>query len=247
MAYGLLKGKKAILTGARGLAEGIAEGFTREGAEVVVFSKSDSAQRLVDEGRARYAVRMDLSDRKQCAAAFEKALGLLGGRLDILVNCAGIQRRHNPEDFPMEDWDEVLEVNLTATFEMCQMAGRVMLRQGRGKIINIASMQSFFGGTRIPAYAASKGGVAQMTKTLSDDWAAKGINVNAIAPGYMATEMNAALIADPERSASILKRIPAGRWGTGEDMAGPCIFLASELSDYLSGAIIPVDGGYLGC
>lgn len=246
MIYNLLAGKKAIITGGRGLAEGIAEKFTLEGAEVVVFSRSDSAQKLVDAGKARHAIQMDLANRQSCREAFEAAMKLLDGRLDVLVNCAGIQRRHECEDFPMEDWDEVLEVNLTSVMEMCQMAGRVMLEQEHGKIINIASMNTFFGGIRIPAYAASKGGVAQLTKALSNAWASRGINVNAVAPGYMATEMNAALMADPRRSASILERIPAKRWGNMEDIAGPCAFLASDLSDYMNGAIIPVDGGYLG-
>lgn len=145
----------------------------------------------------------------------------------------------------MEDWDAVLELNLTAVFALSQLAGRVMLAQGGGKIINIASMNTFFGGLRIPAYAASKGGIAQLTRALAVGWAGKNIQVNALAPGYMDTEMISALKQDPARSASILARIPAGRYGTPEDMKGPCLFLASHLSDYLNGAIIPVDGGYL--
>ena len=146
----------------------------------------------------------------------------------------------------MSDWDDVLNVNLRAVFKMCQLAGRKMINDGGGKIINVASMLSFFGGFTVPAYAASKGGVAQLTKALSNEWASKGINVNAIAPGYMATEMNTKLIEDEKRNTEIISRIPAGRWGNPDDVRGVTIFLASKASDYLNGAIIPVDGGYLG-
>ena len=217
----------------------MADGLANAGAKVIVISRTKP-----DEMKYPF-VQADLADREALKAGFDQVMELTGGRLDILVNCAGIQRRHECEDFPMEDWDEVLEVNLTACFELCQLAGRVMIAQGKGKIINIASMISFFGGIRIPAYAASKGGIAQLTKSLAVAWAGKGIQVNALAPGYMATDMNTALINDKNRAASILARIPAGRWGTPEDMAGPCIFLASDASDYINGAVIPVDGAYL--
>ena len=167
-------------------------------------------------------------------------------RYDVLVNCAGIQRRNELEDFTIEDWDQVIEVNLTASWELGQMEARKMIEQGRGgKIINIASMLSFFGGFRIPAYSASKGGIAQITKAMAIGWAKYNIQVNAIAPGYMDTEMNTALKQDTKRYESILARIPAKRWGTEADMAGPCIFLASDMSNYVTGAILPVDGGYL--
>ena len=145
----------------------------------------------------------------------------------------------------MSDWDDVLNVDLRAVFKMCQLAGREMIANGGGKIINLASMLSFFGGFTVPAYAAAKGGVAQLTKALSNEWASKGISVNAIAPGYMATEMNTKLIEDEKRNADILARIPVGRWGNSDDVKGITVFLASKASDYLSGAIIPVDGGYL--
>jgi 2-deoxy-D-gluconate 3-dehydrogenase len=169
----------------------------------------------------------------------------LGGRLDIIVNSAGIQRRSKSEEFPIEYWDDVIEINLTSVFMLCQLAGRTMLAQGKGKIINVASMLSYFGGYTVPAYAASKGGVAQLTKAMANEWAGKGVNVNAVAPGYMDTTMNTALVNDPVRNEQILARIPAGRWGTPDDMKGVVIFLASDYSDYINGAIIPVDGGFL--
>ena len=247
-----IEGRKAIVTGAtRGLGWGMAEGLMESGAEVVIWGTSEKVNGVAEEFRSRgfacQGVVADLADRASLNAAFSRSLELLGGRIDILVNCAGIQRRHPSEEFPMSDWDAVLEVNLTAPFELCQLAGREMLKEGYGKIINIASMQSFFGGFTIPAYASAKGGIALLTKALCNEWAGRGINVNAIAPGYMATEMNTALLdpANP-RYKEITDRIPAHRWGRakGEDMKGTCIFLASHASDYLNGAVIPVDGGY---
>lgn len=247
-----IEGRKAIVTGAtRGLGWGMAEGLMESGAEVVIWGTSEKVNGVAEEFRIRgfacQGVVADLADRASLNAAFSRSLELLGGRIDILVNCAGIQRRHPSEEFPMSDWDAVLEVNLTAPFELCQLAGREMLKAGYGKIINIASMQSFFGGFTIPAYASAKGGIALLTKALCNEWAGRGINVNAIAPGYMATEMNTALLdpANP-RYKEITDRIPAHRWGRakGEDMKGTCIFLASHASDYLNGAVIPVDGGY---
>lgn len=247
-----IQGRKAIVTGAtRGLGWGMAEGLMEAGAEVVIWGSSEKAGDVAEAFRQRgfacHSAAVNLADRESLRAGFARSLELLGGKLDILVNCAGIQRRHPSEEFPMEDWDAVLEVNLTAPFELCQLAGREMLKAGYGKIINIASMQSFFGGFTIPAYASAKGGIALLTKALCNEWAGRGINVNAIAPGYMATEMNTALLdpANP-RYKEITDRIPAHRWGgaKGEDMKGTCIFLASHASDYLNGALIPVDGGY---
>ena len=166
--------------------------------------------------------------------------------MDILVTAHGIQRRHSAEVFPENEWDEVINVNLNSVFFLCQKAANVMLKKGYGKIITIASMVSWFGGQTVPAYTAAKGGVTQLTKELSNDWIDRGINVNSIAPGYMATEMNAALLdKNNPRYQQITDRIPAHRWGTGDDMKGAVIFLASHASDYLGGAIIPVDGGYL--
>ena len=166
--------------------------------------------------------------------------------MDILVNAAGIQRRHPSEAFPEQEWDEVIAINLSATFFYCQLAARTMIPMGRGKIINVASIMSTCGGITIPAYVASKGGVGQLTKSLSNDWAGKGLHINAIAPGYMATKLNTALMNDPVRSSSLLERIPQKRWGTGQDVKGITVFLASSASDYVNGTIIPVDGGYLG-
>lgn len=246
-----LENKTAIVTGGnRGLGRGIAKGLAEAGAKVVIMASSDSVNIAADEmgaeGLAVFPVKCDLSNETNIKNGFSQALYLLGGKLNILVNNAGIQRRSKCEEFPLSDWDDVLNVNLRTVFILCQLAGCHMISNGGGKIINIASMLSFFGGYTVPAYAASKGGVAQLTKALSNEWASKGINVNAIAPGYMATEMNTKLIEDTSRNAEILSRIPAKRWGTPEDMAGTAVFLASAASDYLNGAIIPVDGGYLG-
>lgn len=246
-----LHGKKAIITGAagNGLGSGMAKALLGAGASLVIIDISpaleESVERLSALGKV-YGVCADIAAKEGRKHAFDEALALLGG-VDIFVNCAGIQRRSPSEDFSSEDWNAVIEVNLTATFDFCQLAGREMLKQGSGKIINVASMLSFFGGYTVPAYAASKGGVAQLTKALSNEWASKGINVNAIAPGYMATQMNTKLIEDEERNKKILARIPQGRWGTPEDVGGVAVFLASAASDYINGAIIPVDGGYLGC
>jgi len=245
-----LKGKKAIVTGgATGLSLGAGEALHDAGAEVAIIdiakNVEEKAKELSQQGPAVYGIRADLSNRKELREAFNLAVEKLGS-LDILVNGAGIQRRNKCEEFSLEDWDAVIEINLTSVFELCQLAGRLMLKQGHGKIINFASMLSFFGGYTVPAYAASKGGVAQLTKALSNEWAGRGVNVNAIAPGYMATALNTQLINDPVRNESILKRIPAGRWGTPEDIKGTIIYLASKASDYVNGAVIPVDGGYLG-
>jgi len=247
-----ISGKKVLFTGATGgLGKGMAEGMLKSGAEVVLVGASEKCVKLAEEYRAQglmaHGVQCDLSNRASVTECFEKSLKALGGEIDVLINAAGIQRRYNSEDFPMEDWDQVIEVNLNVSFLLCKLAGKQMIEQGRGgKIINFASMLSFFGGFTVPAYAASKGGVAQLTKALCNEWARYNINVNAIAPGYMDTPMNAAL-TDPSnpRFAEITNRIPAGRWGTAQDMLGLAIFLSSSASDYINGAIIPCDGGYL--
>ncbi|WP_373236386.1 SDR family oxidoreductase [Cohaesibacter celericrescens] len=246
-----VEGQKAIVTGGtRGLGKGMAEALLEAGAEVVIFGSGESVHDVAKEfcgrGFSCHGVIVDLANAEARTNGFEQAMKLLGGQLDILVTAAGVQSRHKSEEFPLDDWAGVLEVNLTAVFDLCQQAARIMLPQGHGKIVNIASLLSFFGGFTVPAYAASKGGIAQLTKALANEWASRGICVNAIAPGYMATDMNTALLADESRNAEISARIPAHRWGTAEDMKGPLLFLASGASDYVNGAILPVDGGYLG-
>lgn len=246
-----LTGKKAIVTGAaQGLAKGMAEGLLETGAEVVIIDINPKAQDVaatyVEQGYKCHAVIANLADRESLKKGFASAVERLGEHLDIIVNAAGVQKRHFCEEFPISDWDFVMEVNLNSVFQLCQLAGQQYIKQETGgKIINIASMLSFFGGYTVPAYAASKGGVMQLTKALSNEWASKNINVNAIAPGYMATELNTAIMNDEVRNAEILARIPAHRWGTPDDLKGICIFLASKASDYLNGSIIPCDGGYL--
>ncbi len=245
-----LSEKKAIIVGGAGdLGVAMAEAIVEAGAEIVIIDLDDKVFRICEnlsmQGYTATAIKADVSDRAQIKSSFETALSTLGGRVDILINSAGIQRRHRSEVFPEKDWDDVISINLNATFFYCQLAANIMIPNGGGKIINIASMMSFFGGITIPAYAASKGGVAQLTKCLSNDWAAKGITINAIAPGYMDTQLNVALINDPVRNAEALNRIPMKRWGIGADLKGLTVFLASAASDYISGTIIPVDGGYL--
>jgi 2-deoxy-D-gluconate 3-dehydrogenase len=240
-----VEGKRALVTGgSAGLGRAMAEALIEGGARVAIVGHSDRVLGVAQEIGA-FALQTDLSDREQTTALMPQALEVLGG-LDVLVNDAGTQRRHAAEEFPLDDWDRVLAVNLDAVWILSQAAGRYMLPRGRGKIINVASMMSFTGGIRIPAYAASKGGVAQLTKALSNEWAGRGINVNAIAPGYMVTELTSALVGDPQREPQILARIPAGRWGRPVDVKGAILFLSSAASDYLHGAVIPVDGGYLG-
>ena len=247
-----LTGKKGIVTGAaQGLNHGIARGLMEAGAEVCIMDINpkviDVAEEFCKQGYKCAGVIVDLGNKEDRREKFAEAVKKLGNHLDIIVNGAGVQKRHKSEEFPIEDWDFVININLNAVFDMCQMAGKQFIAQNSGgKIINIASMLSFFGGYTVPAYAASKGGVAQLTKALCNEWAEKGINVNAIAPGYMDTEMNTAL-TDPSnpRFKEITDRIPCKRWGTEDDVAGPVVFLASSASDYLHGAIVPVDGGYL--
>ncbi|WP_296918576.1 SDR family NAD(P)-dependent oxidoreductase [Megasphaera sp.] len=245
-----LTGKTAIVTGGgRGLGRGMAEGLAEAGATVLIIGSSSSAEKTAAEcrqkGLSMLALQGNLLDQEQVPVIFEKALTALDGRVDILVNNAGMQRRHFCEEFPLSDWNDVLNLNLNTVFQLCQLAGRNMLTRKSGKIINVASMLSFFGGYTVPAYAASKGGVAQLTKALANEWAGKGLNINAIAPGYMTTDMNTKLIEDEVRQKEILDRIPAKRWGTADDMKGIAVFLASAASNYLNGAIIPVDGAYL--
>ena len=246
-----LKGKNALVTGSQtGLGAGMAIGLAQAGANVVVHGINMKGIPEVCEAvraagsRAVEAVA-DVSDAKACAELVEFTVKELGS-IDILINNAGIIRRAPAAEFSEKDWADVIEINLTAVFRFCQLAGRHMLAQGSGKIINVASLLAFQGGVFVPSYAAAKGGVAQITKTLANEWASKGINVNAIAPGYMATDNTAALRADATRSRQILERIPAGRWGTPQDLAGVAVFLASHAADYIHGTVLTVDGGWMG-
>jgi 2-deoxy-D-gluconate 3-dehydrogenase len=245
-----VKGKKAIVTGAsRGLGKGMAQGLHDAGVELVVMGTNEKILKIAEEmstDEARvYGIIADFNDTEKVIKAFDEAINILGD-LDILINNAGMQSRHPSVKFPLEDWEQVLRVNLTSAFILSQKAGEKMIEKGKGKIINIASLLSFSGGYTVPAYAASKGGIAQLTKALSNEWASKGINVNAVAPGYMDTDNIAALKADSVRNAQILDRIPAGRYGTAEDMIGAVIYLSSDASDYVHGTVLLVDGGWMG-
>ncbi|KAL1893016.1 hypothetical protein Sste5346_006697 [Sporothrix stenoceras] len=252
-----LTGKTALITGGtRGIGQAMAIALADAGADILLALRSgaDTSTKAKVEALGRKCTLYDVDiASRESVAALTPAVLKDGHRIDILVNCAGIQRRHPAHQFPDNDWDDVLQVNLSAVFQLCRDVGAHMLEQPvyegsnrRGSIINVASLLSFQGGITVPAYAASKGGVAQLTKALSNEWASKGITVNAIAPGYIATDMNTALIDDKDRAASILARIPAGRWGLPEDFKGAVIFLASKASAYVSGEILTVDGGWMG-
>lgn len=249
MQYEELRGKAVAITGAsRGIGQAIARAFAEQGAMIADLSRSASlkTRTAVETAGGRYVhIQCDLANVEQIPGAVKAVIDALGG-LDVLVNNAGTQIRHPCADFPLKDWQYVLAVNATATFLLCQEAGRFMLPRHSGKIINMASMLSFQGGYTVPAYAASKGAVAQLTKSLSNEWAKEGVNVNAVAPGYIDTDLNAALIADATRNRQILERIPAGRWGKPEDIASAVVFLASRSADYINGIVLPVDGGWLG-
>jgi len=245
-----LKGKNALVTGSRtGLGRGLALSLAQAGANVVIHGSKtegidDVCSMVRAEGvRAVHAVA-DLADPASPERLIELTIRELGS-VDILVNNAGFLRRAPAVDYSMQDWSDVLKVDLDAVFRLSQLAGRHMLAQGRGKIINIASVLSFQGGVFVPSYAAAKGAVAQLTKALANEWASRGVNVNGIAPGYMETDATAPLRNDPNRSRQILERIPAGRWGVASDLAGAVIFLASEASDYVHGHLLVVDGGWL--
>lgn len=245
-----LDGKVALVTGAgQGLGQGMALALAEAGADVAGLdrgSSQETGKSIRALGRKYHELVCDL--RTATVAGLNDLVGKVAaemGSLDILVNNAGIIRRAPALDFSETDWDDVLAINLKAVFFLSQAVARVMVPQGGGKIINIASMLSFQGGIIIPSYTASKSGVAGITRALANEWAKHHINVNAIAPGYMATENTAALRSDPDRAPAILQRIPAGRWGEPVDLKGAVVFLASSASDYIHGAILPVDGGWL--
>ncbi|CAM3302423.1 2-dehydro-3-deoxy-D-gluconate 5-dehydrogenase KduD [Asticcacaulis taihuensis] len=243
-----LTGKVAIVTGGnKGLGAGIALALAEAGADIAVVStrtETETVEAAKALGRKAIHIAADLTAIEPVERIVSTTLSDLGG-LDILVNNAGMIRRADSVDFTEADWDAVIDLNLKSAFFLAQACGRHMIAQGSGKIINIASMLSFQGGIRVPSYTASKSGIAGITKLLANEWASKGVNVNAIAPGYMATDNTAALQADEARNRSILERIPAGRWGQPSDMAGAAVFLASAASDYVNGITLPVDGGWL--
>lgn len=245
-----VEGKHCIVTGgAQGLSRGMAEGLLENGAKVVLMDvQAEKLQSVVDEynamGYQAYAVSGDLSKKEEIDRMFDEAMKYLDGKLDVMIPAAGIQRRYQPWEFPEDMWRLVIDINLNHVWFMCQKAIQVMKDQPTvGKIINIGSMVSWFGGTTVPAYTASKGAVTQLTKSIASDCASHNICCNAIAPGYMDTEMCANMTQARKDECSA--RIPAGRWGTPDDLKGPVLFLASDSSNYVNGVIIPVDGGYL--
>lgn len=246
-----LDGRTALVTGAfRGLGAAIARALSEAGAAVVCHGNSTPPERTASQiraagGKAETAVA-DLSHASSPNELFEQAVSRFGA-IDILVNNAGVIRRNQAIEYREEDWSYILQVNLTAAFRLSQLAAVQMLaRKSGGKILNVASLLSFQGGITVPAYAAAKGGLAQLTKALANEWASKNINVNAIAPGYMGTDNTEALRKDEMRSRQILERIPAARWGTPDDVAGAAVFLCSDASQYIHGQILPIDGGWLG-
>ena len=243
-----LTGRVALVTGANtGLGQAVALALAEAGADIVAVGRTEpeETQRAVNLlGRRFLSVHADLADIERIPEIIQTALAGLG-QIDILVNNAGIIRRNAAVDFTEADWDAVVDVNLKSVFFLTQAVGRLMLQAGRGKVINIASLLSFQGGIRVASYAASKSGLAGLTRLLANEWAARGVNVNAIAPGYFSTNNTSALRADETRNREILARIPAGRWGQPADLGGAAVFLAAPASDYVHGAVIPVDGGWL--
>ena len=243
-----LTGKIALVTGANtGIGQGIAVALAAAGADIAAAGRSApiETQTAVEAlGRRFVSIQADFGSTEPLARIVEEAVAALGG-IDILVNNAGIIRRADSIDFSEDDWDAVMNTNLKTVFFLTQAVAKIMLANGGGKVINIASLLSFQGGIRVPSYTASKSGLAGLTKILANEWAAKGINVNAIAPGYFDTNNTDALRADENRNRSILERIPAGRWGQPGDIGGAAVFLASSASDYVHGVTLPVDGGWL--
>lgn len=245
-----LTGQVAVITGGtRGIGQAAALGLTKYGADIILLQRDISDQktkkRIEALGGKAKIIACDMGNQTHLKTVIPKIIEEYQ-RLDILVNSAGIQRRAPAIHFSEDDWDEVININLKALWLLSQAAGQYMVQQKRGKIINIASLLSFQGGITVPAYAAAKGGVSQLTKALANEWAQHNVNVNAIAPGYIATEMNTALLEDETRNRQILERIPAGRWGTPEDFAGTVVYLASKASTYVHGHTLVVDGGWLG-
>ena len=243
-----LSGKVALVTGANtGIGQGLALALAAAGADIAAvghISPEETIEKVEALGRRVSFIEANLMSIEPVQRVVDEAVSSLGA-VDILVNNAGIIRRADAVEFSEQDWDDVMNINVKTVFFMCQAAGRHMIERGSGKIINIASMLSFQGGIRVPSYTASKSGVAGITKLLANEWGARGININAIAPGYVATDNTAQLRADPVRNQSILDRIPAGRWADPADLGGAAVFLASSASDYVNGHILAVDGGWL--
>jgi 2-deoxy-D-gluconate 3-dehydrogenase len=246
-----LAGKIAVVTGAnRGIGHAIALALAEAGADIVGTSRQMSDDESIAKevralGQKFFPFACDMKNRAESTALAKKVLTEVG-QVDILVNNAGTIRRENIADYSLADWDEVVEVNLTAPFILTQDFGKPMLERGAGKVVFISSLLSYQGGIRVPAYTASKSGIAGLVKAFANEWAGKGVNVNAVAPGYIVTDNTEALRADPIRYEAITGRIPAGRWGEGSDIAGSVVFLASENADYLHGSTITVDGGWMG-
>lgn len=245
-----LDGKVALVTGAAaGIGAAIAEALAEHGADVACHGNTrpadTTAAAIKSRGRKAAAVSGDLSDRATPARLVAEVLERFG-RIDILINNAGMIRRSPAVEHSDADWDAVLNVNLTSVFSLCKLTGKHLLEQGSGKIVNIASLLSFQGGVNVPGYAAAKGGLAQLTRALANEWAGRGVNVNAIAPGYIETENTLALRQNAERFRQISERIPAGRWGTPRDLAGAAVYLCTPASDYVHGHILTVDGGWMG-
>jgi 2-deoxy-D-gluconate 3-dehydrogenase len=243
-----LTGRVALVTGANtGLGQAIAIALAEAGAEIIAVGRTEPAETraaVLALGGRFHAVHADLGRPEGISAVADTALAQCG-QIDILVNNAGIIRRCDAVDFSEADWDEVMDINLKSVFFLTQAVGRHMIEARRGKVINIASMLSFQGGIRVASYTASKSGIAGLTRLLANEWAGKGVNVNAIAPGYFATNNTESLRSDEGRNRDILARIPAGRWGQPSDVGGAAVFLAASASDYVNGAIIPVDGGWM--
>lgn len=249
-----LAGKNVLITGAtRGIGAACAIALAQAGAAICLVQRpgnrpnTDTANTIRELGGNVKVVECDLSDMEAVRGLFDRALDAMdGGGIHVLVNCAGIQRRSPSVDFPERDWDDVLDVNLKSVWLLSQAAGRHMVPLGRGKIINFCSLLTFQGGITVPAYASAKGALGQLTKALSNEWSRFNVQVNGICPGYIATDMNARLLEDPVRCKQISERIPAGRWGTPRDFAGPVVFLASDASQYVCGELLVVDGGWMG-
>ncbi|ESZ98337.1 2-deoxy-D-gluconate 3-dehydrogenase [Sclerotinia borealis F-4128] len=252
-----LEGQTALVTGGtRGIGQAVCIALAEAGADLILIQRNRDnleTQKAIEAlGKKATIYTADLASKEE-VAGITSAVLKDGHIIQILINCAGIQRRHPSHEFPDDDWNEVIQVNLNTVFSLCRDVGAHMLKLEpsastgrRGSIINFASLLTFQGGLTVPAYSASKGAVAQLTKALSNEWTSKGINVNAIAPGYIETEMNTALLANPERLRSISERIPAGRWGVPEDFKASVVFLASKGSAYISGHILTIDGGWMG-